>query len=72
MAVGDAYSGGWLACSLVADTMGTAALVAVYRATSAGTADPVTDVDRALRTVTGRSLSQWTSAWRSDLTRLAR
>ena len=70
--LGDAYSGSWLACSLLADTMGTKALVAVYRATSAGSADPVTNVDRALRTVTGRSLSQWTSAWRADLTRLTR
>ena len=70
-AVGDAYIGSWLACSLLADTMGTKVLVSVYRASSAGGADPVTNVDRALRTVTGRSLSQWTSAWRADLIRLA-
>jgi hypothetical protein len=66
----DAYAGGWLMCVLVA-TGGRAELVAVYRATAAGTGTPTANVDAALRRVTGRSLATWTVAWRADLRRLA-
>jgi len=66
-----AYAGAWLLCTLIAWTDGQGALVAVYRATAAGTGSERQDVDAALTRVTGRSLAWWTAAWRQDLTVLA-
>ena len=71
-AVADAYAGGWLMCVLIASTRSQRALVAVYRATAAGTGTPAANVDAALRQVTGRSLAGWTAAWQRDLRRRAR
>lgn len=67
----DAYAGAWLMCVLVAERAGQRALVAVYRATAAGTGTERADVDAALRQVTGVSLAGWTAAWRRDLVGLA-
>jgi hypothetical protein len=66
-----AYAGGWLLCRMVADRAGTAALVAVYRDTAAGKGTPSSDVDRAMRVRTGRSLAAWVALWRAELSRLA-
>ncbi len=70
-AVADAYAGGWLMCVLIASTQSERALVAVYRATAAGTGTPAANVDAALRQVTGRSLASWTASWQRDLRRRA-
>jgi len=67
----DAYAGSWLMCVLVADRAGQAALVAVYRATAAGTGSADLNIDSALRRATGRPLAWWTAAWRRDLVGLA-
>jgi hypothetical protein len=67
-----AYAGGWLACRLIAASAGPRSLVAVYRDTSAGGPDPAADVDAALREVTGRGTSAWTSRWRAYVAATAR
>jgi len=68
----DAYAGAWLFCRLVADRDGTAALVATYRLTSAGSGLPAERVDAALRRTTEHALRWWVARWRVELVRLAR
>jgi hypothetical protein len=65
--VSRAYAGAWLACRLIAASRGTAALVAVYRATSAGDRDPAANADAALRAVTGQGTALWTARWRASV-----
>ncbi len=60
-----AYAGAWLACRVIAAAGGTRTLVAVYRATAAGRADPAGDADAGLRSVTGIGTSGWTARWRA-------
>jgi hypothetical protein len=62
-----AYAGAWLACRLVVATVGLRGLVAVYRATQAGTNGPAANVDAALLRVTGRGTAAWTARWRTWL-----
>ncbi len=62
-----AYAGAWLACRLIAAAVGPRGLVAVYRVTAGGHADPAANVDAALRAVTGHGTAAWTARWRSSL-----
>ncbi|WP_338676214.1 hypothetical protein V1460_26985 [Streptomyces sp. SCSIO 30461] len=64
--LGRAYEGAWLACELIAERHGDAALTDLYRAV------PRQGLDDALREVLGTSRAAFTAEWRAYLrTRLA-
>jgi hypothetical protein len=74
--IAPAYSGSWLACRLIAERYGQAALVRLYR-TAATTPvdddgpDPEAAVQAAFAKVLGTSVAEFTSAWRDDMRALA-
>ncbi|MFD5427994.1 hypothetical protein [Streptomyces sp. NPDC127084] len=59
--LGRAYEGAWLACELIAERYGEAALVDLYRAV------PREGLDEALREVLGASRAAFTAEWRAYL-----
>jgi hypothetical protein len=59
------YESAWLACRLIADTRGQAALVSFYRAVDAGRPVP-----QALRSTTGWGLHGFVERWRTLLAHL--
>lgn len=67
-ALARAYESGWLACELIAERWGEAALVAFYRQVGA---HPGRDgaVEKALRDVLDTSPGDFTAAWRASLAR---
>lgn len=71
--IAPAYSASWLACTLVVDRYGQAALVRLYRtAADAGDgSDPDTAASAALESVLGATEPAFTSAWVQYVDRLA-
>lgn len=64
--LGAVYESAWLACEVLADRAGEAALVALYDDVAAGT-----PLDRALRRDVGLSEAELAEAWRTRLSDLA-
>ena len=70
--IAPAYSAAWLACSLIADRYGRAALVKFYRAAATSEADdPEAAVSKAFASVLGTSESAFTKTWLDYLAQLA-
>ena len=70
--IAPAYSAAWLACSLIADQYGRAALVQLYRTAAASEGeDPETALTQAFRSVLGTSEADFTKAWLDHLSALA-
>lgn len=65
-----AYESSDLACRMVADTYGQAALVKLYRAVRSGTGTPAENLDHALREVTGKGTPAFVIAWRARMAAL--
>jgi hypothetical protein len=78
--IGPAYSASWLACSLIADRYGQAALLALYRAASGATAvkgvsadmSPEVATTRAFPAVLGLTEAAFTKYWLRYLTTLSK
>lgn len=69
-ALPQAYEQSWLACRLVADRVGTAGLVRLYRTVAAAAdADPATALATGLRQVLHTGVAGFTADWRSYLVR---
>ncbi|HKC29564.1 MAG TPA: hypothetical protein VKB75_16230, partial [Jatrophihabitans sp.] len=62
-----AYEGAWLACRLVAQRAGQAALVQLYRSVGASSQDASTALDDALRRILHEGTAQFTRQWRAYL-----
>ena len=65
--LGATYEEAWLACRFLAQRYGTDALVRFYRRVSGGT-----PTRAAFRSVLGTTQADFVTAWRADLSRLAR
>lgn len=61
-----AYEEGWSACRYVADRVGTAGLLRLYRAVGTA-ADPDAALDAQLRTLLGVGTAQFTARWRASV-----
>ena len=64
--LGAAYEAAWLACVVVADAAGVAALVELYRAVDAGV-----PIERAMRRAVGFGEAELVRRWRTRLSDLA-
>ena len=67
-----AYESANLACTLIAQKYGEAALVRLYRLAEAGTAAPDVNLAAALRSVTGSTVASFQTVWRARASALAR
>lgn len=68
-ALPQAYEGSWLACELIADEYGRAALRRFYLAVGAGTGRSDAVVRTAMRDVLGTTPEDFTRRWQEDLRR---
>lgn len=64
-----AYEMSWLACRLLADRLGQAGLVALYREVSTAPGDPDAAFDAALRSRLHTGTAGFTAAWQAELRR---
>jgi hypothetical protein len=60
-----AYEGAWLACRLIAQRAGQAALVQLYRLVGTSPQDPTTAINEGLRRVLHVGTAQFTAQWRA-------
>jgi hypothetical protein len=65
------YEAAALACTMIAEQFGAAALVRVYRLTSHGDADPEANAESAVAQVTGTSFDAFEASWRARTVALA-
>jgi hypothetical protein len=66
-----AYESADLACRLVVERYGQAALVRLYRLTVAGTGSSADNLDAAMQAVTGSGTATFEVAWRARMRALA-
>jgi len=61
-----AYEEAWSACRLIANRVGPAALIRLYRAVGTA-ADPAAALDKQLRATLGEGTAQFTASWRASV-----